>query len=199
MLPESVQNLIDEFSRLPGIGPKTAARLVFYLLTKPKTDIESLGSAVSNLTKNLHFCSTCFNITDKELCSICSNEKRRSETIAVVEEPMDVIDLEKAGGYDGLYHVLGGAISPIEGIGPEQLRIAQLIQRVGEGKATEIILATDPDFEGEATAAYIKDRIFEGNPGLKITRIARGLPVGSNIEYADEVTIKRSMEGRRDY
>lgn len=199
MLPKSIQNLIDEFSKLPGIGPKTAARLVFYLLSKPKNDIENLGQAMLGLKENLRFCRECFNITETETCSICLSDKRNRKVVAVVEEPLDVIALEKTGGFDGLYHVLGGAISPIEGVGPEQLRIVQLLDRAQEGSLAEIILATDPDFEGEATAAYIKDRIIEVVPGIKVTRIARGLPVGSNIEYADEVTIKRSLEGRRDY
>lgn len=199
MLPKSVQNLIDEFSKLPGIGPKTAARLVFYLLTKPANDIEGLGRSVLGLKENLRFCDKCFNITESETCRVCSDGRRQKEVVAVVEEPLDVIALERSGGFSGVYHVLGGAISPINGVGPEQLRIGQLLSRLQEGEIEELILATDPDFEGEATAAYIKDKISDLNIELKITRIARGLPVGSNLEYADEVTIKRSFEGRRDY
>lgn len=198
MLPDSVENLINEFAKLPGIGPKTAARLVFYLLTKSNQDIENLGKAILELKKNLHFCKICFNIATTEVCRICENEKRNKAQIAVVEEPLDLIALEKSG-YLGVYHVLGGAISPIEGIGPENLRIRQLIQRLKEDGVKEVILATDPDFEGEATAAYIKDKISQENLKIEVTRIARGLPVGSNIEYADEVTIKRSIEGRREY
>lgn len=199
MLPKSVQNLIDEFSKLPGIGPKTAARLVFYLLTKPVSDIEILGKAVLGLKENLRFCDQCFNITESETCRICSDGRRHKNVVAVVEEPLDVIALERSGGFDGVYHVLGGAISPINGVGPEQLRIGQLLSRLQSGDIDELVLATDPDFEGEATAAYIKDKIGDLGIELKITRIARGLPVGSNLEYADEVTIKRSFEGRRDY
>ncbi|OQA04178.1 MAG: Recombination protein RecR [bacterium ADurb.Bin400] len=199
MLPEPIQKLIDELSKLPGIGPKTAARLVFYMLSKPKEDIERLGLAVLGLKENLRFCSRCYNIAEHELCEICSNEKRNQEVIAVVEEPLDVIALEKTRSFDGLYHVLGGAISPIDGIGPEQLRIQQLLDRLHSENTKEVIMATDPDFEGEATAAYIKDKMRESGLDVRVTRIARGLPVGSNIEYADEVTIKRSLEGRRDY
>lgn len=200
MLPKSVQNLIDELSKLPGIGPKTAARLVFYLLTKPERDINCLGQAILDLKANLCFCRECFNITESDLCAICTNEQRDHSIIAVVEEPLDVIALERSGFFSGVYHVLGGAISPIEGIGPEQLRINQLLERIRQDKISEVILATDPDFEGEATAAYIKERLAQlTGQNVQVTRIARGLPVGSNIEYADEVTIKRSLEGRREY
>lgn len=199
MLPESIQNLIDQFSKLPGIGPKTAARLVFYLLTKPRGDVEALGSAVSNLFSNLKYCKTCFNISEHEECKICANTKRDKAVIAVVEEPLDVIALEKAYAFPGVYHVLGGAISPIDGIGPEDLRINQLISRIQNGEVAEIILATNPSLEGEATSVYIKERILKLGLEVKITRIARGLPIGGDLEYADEITLKRSLEGRREY
>jgi recombination protein RecR len=199
MLPKSVQNLIDEFSKLPGIGPKSAARLTFYLLTKPKADLESLGQSVLSLVENLKFCQKCFNITEDEVCPVCLNEKRNHGVVAVVEEPLDVIALEKSGIFDGTYHVLGGAISPINGIGPEELRISQLIDRVQSGEISEVILATNPNLEGEATANYIKDKIADLGLSIQITRIARGLPVGGDLEYADEVTLRRSLEGRRDY
>jgi len=199
LLPKSVQNLIDEFSRLPGIGPKTAARLTFYLLTKPKADIHSFGESVTKLVDNLRFCSECFNICESDVCDICESEKRNHSIINVVEEPLDVIALEKSGFYDGVYHVLGGAISPINGIGPEELRIDQLLDRLKNGDISEVILATNPNLEGEATATYIKDRILAQNPKIKITRLARGLPVGGDLEYADEVTLRRSLEGRREY
>jgi recombination protein RecR len=199
MLPKSVQNLIDEFSRLPGIGPKTAARLTFYLLTKPKSDIASLGSAVTDLAKNLQYCKHCFNVSEHELCKICDSEERDHSSIAVVEEPLDVIALEKSFAFTGVYHVLGGSISPIDGVGPENLRIEQLLDRLKEGNIVELILATNPDLEGEATAAYIKDRMKNMQLDTKITRIARGLPVGGDLEYADLVTLKRSLEGRREY
>lgn len=199
MIPRSVQNLIDEFSKLPGIGPKTAARLTFFLLTKHENDVNNLGRAILGLTENLRHCNECFNITETDLCLICGNEKRNKGIIAVVEEPLDVIALERSFGYDGIYHVLGGSISPIDGIGPENLRIRELINRASDPQVVEIILATNPDLEGEATATYIKDRLSELGRELKITRIARGLPVGGDLEYADEVTLKRSLEGRREY
>jgi len=199
MLPKSVQNLIDEFSKLPGIGPKTAARLVFYLLSKPKSDIDSLGASVTALAKGLKQCRHCFNICEEETCLICADPKRQGDRIMVVEEPLDVIAIERSGGFAGLYHVLGGVISPINGIGPEDLRIDSLIERLNNSSIQEIILATNPNLEGEATATYVKDRI--GKTGLKIsvTRIARGIPMGGDLEYADEVTLKRSLEGRREY
>lgn len=199
MIPRSVQNLIDEFSKLPGVGPKTAARLTFYLLTKHENDVNNLGRAILGLTENLRHCSECFNIAETDLCLICGNEKRNKGIIAVVEEPLDVIALERSFGYDGIYHVLGGSISPIDGIGPENLRIKELINRAADPRVVEIILATNPDLEGEATATYIKDKLMELGREIKITRIARGLPVGGDLEYADEVTLKRSLEGRREY
>lgn len=199
MLPKSVQNLIDEFSRLPGVGPKTAARLAFYLLSKPKSDVENLGQSVLDLSKNLVYCKDCFNISEKEYCRVCEDERREKSVVAVVEEPLDVIALEKSMGFVGVYHVLGGSISPIDGIGPEDLRIGQLINRLKDGMILEVILATNPDLEGEATASYIKTKIDELDGTIKVTRIARGLPVGGDLEYADEVTLKRSLEGRREY
>lgn len=198
-LPNSVQNLIDEFSKLPGIGSKTAARLTFYLLTKPKTEIELFGTAVLGLVENLSFCHKCFNISESDTCRICADDRRNDSVLMVVEEPLDVIALERSAGFDGIYHVLGGVISPINGVGPEELRIAQLLARLETEPVTEIILATNPNLEGEATAAYLKSKIIEKKPGIQITRIARGLPVGGDLEYADEVTLKRSLEGRRDY
>lgn len=199
MLPQSIQNLIDQLSRLPGVGPKTAARLTFYLLSKPKSDVEVLGKAVLGLTDNLRFCLNCFNISDQEICSICRDEKRDHDLIAVVEEPLDVIALEKSLGFKGVYHVLGGSISPIDGIGPSDLRIDQLIERLKKNEIKEVILATNPDLEGEATSVYIKDKIKNLDLPIQVTRIARGLPVGGDLEYADEVTLKRSLEGRREY
>jgi recombination protein RecR len=199
MLPKSIENLIDEFSRLPGIGPKSAARLVFYLLSKPRSDVERLGATVSALFENLKYCKTCFNIAENDECTVCVSNKREKSIIAVVEEPLDVIALEKAYAFQGVYHVLGGAISPIDGIGPEDLRIEQLINRVRSGEVTEVILATNPSLEGEATSAYIKGKISQLGLNIQITRIARGLPMGGDLEYADEITLKRSLEGRREY
>lgn len=199
MLPKSVQNLIDELSKLPGVGPKTAARLCFYMLSKPKEDVQNIGKAFSELKENLHYCRECYNIAESEICSICSDPKRNKKIIAVVEEPLDVIALEKSYGFDGIYHVLGGAISPIDGIGPENLRIGELIKRLENDGVGEVLLATNPDLEGEATATFIKEKINNKGLKLKITRIARGLPVGGDLEYADEITLKRSLEGRREY
>ncbi len=200
MLPKPVQNLIDEFSRLPGIGPKTAARLVFYLLKKPKTDVMAFGGAVTELMENIKYCSNCFSITDADICEICSNDRRNEEILAVVEEPLDIVALEKTGALNGLYHVLGGAISPIDGIGPENLRIAELLDKVANNpRIKEVILATNPSLEGEATATYIKTQIEKNGSKIEITRIARGLPVGGDLEYADEVTLSRSLEGRKKY
>jgi len=200
MLPKAVQNLIDEFSKLPGIGPKTAARLVFYLLKKPKSDIEAFGQAVLRLNQNLKYCKECFSITEDEICSICSDSGRKGEILAVVEEPLDIVAVEKSRGYSGLYHVLGGVISPIDGIGPEDLRIKELLDRLKNNpKIKEVILATNPSLEGEATAAYIKSKIDEFGGEIEITRIARGLPVGGDLEYADEITLLQSLEGRKKY
>ena len=200
MLPKAVQNLIDEFSKLPGIGPKTAARLVFYLLKKPKSDIETFGQAVLKLNQNLKYCKECFSITEDEICNICSDSSRKEEILAVVEEPLDIVAVEKSRGYGGLYHVLGGAISPIDGIGPEDLRISELLDRLKNNpKIKEVILATNPSLEGEATATYIKSKIDEFGGEIEITRIARGLPVGGDLEYADEITLLQSLEGRKKY
>ena len=200
MLPKIVQNLIDEFSKLPGIGPKTAARLVFYLLKKPKSDIESFGKAVLELVGDLKYCKECFSITDQDICQICQNNNRNKEILAVVEEPLDIVALEKSGGYLGLYHVLGGAISPIDGIGPDDLRIFELLDRLKNNpKIKEVILATNPSLEGEATATYIKSKIDKIGAQVEITRIARGLPMGGDLEYADEITLAQSLEGRKKY
>lgn len=207
ILPRSVQKLIDEFSKLPGIGPKTASRLVFYLLTKNNLDIESLGESVTNLKKNLVYCQQCFNIAEKSPCDICADPKREKKELLVVEEPLDVVALSKTP-YNGLYHVLGGVISPIDGIGPEQLRISELIDKLKKGDYREVILATDPSLEGEATAMYISKQIEDkisaqggsaSGRKVKVTRIARGLPVGGDLEYADEITLSRAMEGRNTY
>jgi recombination protein RecR len=199
MLPESVQNLIREFAKLPGIGMKTAARLTFFLLNKKDRDIKELGRSIIGLKSGLKRCRNCFNITEQELCSICQDSKRDQDQICVVETPLDVVAIEKGREYRGLYHILDGAISPVDGIGPEQLRIKELLDRV-KGKSTikEVILATNPDLEGEATALYIQKKLGElGSPHLKISRIAKGLPVGGDLEYADEVTIKQSFENRQ--
>ena len=195
-LPKSIEALIEEFSKLPGIGPKTAARLVFYLLSKAKEDVEKLGETVKLLQEGLTTCQICYNFAETSPCSICEDSNRKSEKVCVVEEPLDVIALEKTG-FDGVYHVLGGVISPMNGIGPEDIRIKELVERVKKGRIEEIILATDPSLEGEATAMYIYQKIVSFK--VKISRIARGLPVGGDLEYADELTLTRALEARTDF
>jgi len=194
-LPKSIRSTIDELSRLPGIGPKSAARITFYLLSKPENSVKSLGSAISALKEELKICSNCFNWAESDPCEICEDQGREQSVICVVEEPLDVIALERAG-FRGSYHVLGAAISPINGIGPDDIRIAELLDRISANsdKIEEVIFATNPSLEGEATAVYISDRLKQYN--LKLTRLARGLPVGGDLEYADEVTLTRSLEGR---
>jgi len=197
-LPRSIRNLIEEFSKLPGIGPKTASRLTFYLINRPDQDLELFGQSVLDLKKKLVRCEICFNIAEKTPCELCMDSRRDKKKIMVVEEPLDVIALEKTG-YNGHYHVLGGVISPIDGIGPENLRITELLKKIEVNDQSEIILATDPSLEGEATSMYIA-RMVE-KKGLKntVTRIARGLPVGGDLEYADEITLTRALEGRKEY
>ncbi len=200
ILPETVSKLIEEFAKLPGVGPKTASRLTFYLLSKSQSDLETFGQAVLNLKKQLTTCQECFNITEKSPCEICADPKRDKNLLMVVEEPLDIVALEKTG-FTGRYHVLGGVISPIEGIGPENLRISELLAKMKKDKEIkEIILATDPSLEGEATAMYLAREIQKlALPKLAITRIARGLPVGGDLEYADEITLTRALEGRKEY
>jgi len=198
-LPRSIENLIEEFAKLPGVGPKTASRLAFYLLSKPDRDIQSLGEAVIDLKKNLKFCAECFNIAETDPCVICADPKRDKTKIMVVEQPLDIVALEKTG-YDGIYFVLGGVISPIDGIGPENLRIGAFLAKIEKTPAiSEAILATDPSLEGEATAMYIDKQISKRGLKIKATRIARGLPVGGDLEYADEITLTRALEGRQEY
>jgi recombination protein RecR len=189
----SIERAIDELSKLPGIGRKSAQRLVFYLMKIPRRDVEELSRALIEIKDKAIYCSVCFNITDNDPCSVCTNLTRNRSMICVVEEANDVVAFERTGGFMGLYHVLGGALSPLDGIGPDDLKIRELIQRINESVA-EIIIATNPNAEGEATALYLAKLI---KPlGIKISRIARGIPVGTDIEYADEMTLTRAMEGR---
>ena len=192
--PKPVLNLIDEFSRLPGIGPKTASRLTFYLLRAGAEQTNALADALRDLHQKVVFCSRCFNIAESDPCAICADEHRDRRLICVVEEPLDVLAIERTGDYLGLYHVLHGAIAPVEGIGPEDLRIAELVERVARIKPREVIIATNPNIEGDATAIYIL-RQLEGS-GVAVTRLARGLPIGGDLEYADEVTLSRALAGR---
>lgn len=196
LLVEPVARLINEFSRLPGIGPKTASRLAFYLLRAPEEQAQSLADALHELRERITFCSICFNITDTDPCAVCSDEGRDRSVICVVEEPLDVIAIERTRDYHGLYHVLHGTIAPVEGIGPDELRIAELSSRLDVmPPVREVIIATNPNMEGEATAMYIA-RQLEGR-GIRVTRLARGLPVGGDLEYADEVTLSRALAGRQ--
>lgn len=196
--PAPVSKLIDEFSRLPGIGPKTASRLTFYLIRHPAERAEALATALTELHQKVLFCSLCFNIAESDPCPICSDEHRDHALICVVEEPLDVLAIERTRDFHGLYHVLHGAIAPTEGIGPEDLKIAELVNRAHTSPTPlrEIILATNPNMEGEATAMYIV-RQFAGR-GPKLTRLARGLPVGGDLEYADEITLSRALSGRSE-
>lgn len=197
IIPDNVQNLIDEFAKLPGIGPKTAQRLTFYLLRSADGDVEKFGEAAKNLKQNLQKCPVCYNYTESEKCIVCSDGGRDEKIICVVGEPLDVLAIEKTGRFHGLYHVLGGIISPVEGIGPDDIYIKELADRVKEGNVEEIILATNPNLEGETTALYIQKIMTPLE--VKVTRLAHGLPVGGDLEYADEITLSRALEGRREY
>ncbi len=194
MLPAALESLISELGRLPGIGPRTAERLAFFLLKANRSQSTQLARSLEDLHANIRSCKTCFNLSENDLCSICLSTKRDPSVIAVVEEPLDVIALEKTAMYHGKYHVLGGVISPIDGIGPEQLHIRQLLSRLANNNVSEIILALNPSTEGEATALYLQ-RQFP--PEVKVTRLARGLPMGSDLEYADQITLGRALEGRQ--
>ena len=190
-----IQNLIDELGRLPGVGPKGAQRIAFHLLAADPEDARKLAAALLEVTERVKFCRTCGNVAEEEQCRICLDPRRDPSVICVVEEPKDVAAVEKIREYRGRYHVLGGAISPIDGIGPEELRIRELMARLSDGTVTELILATDPNLEGEATATYLARLIKPMD--LRVTRPASGLPVGGDLEYADEVTLGRAFEGRR--
>ncbi|HAZ31203.1 MAG TPA: recombination protein RecR [Dehalococcoidia bacterium] len=192
---EPVSRLIEEFHRLPGIGPKSAARLTYHLLRMPEDQARSLAEAIIAVKERIVLCSLCQNLTDTDPCAICGSTERDRTMICVVEEPLDILALERTGQYNGLYHVLHGVISPIEGIGPDELKIGELLARLKDGSVAEVILATNPSLEGEATAMYLQRLI---SPlGLRVTCLGRGLPVGGDLEYADEVTLARALEGRR--
>ncbi len=191
----SMQKLIDEFGKLPGIGPKSAQRIAYYLLKTPKEDSIRLAESIKDLKEKVRFCDTCFYISESAMCSICSDSRRDSKVICVVEEPRDVIAIERTREHHGTYHVLGGALSPLDGIGPDQLRIKELLARLQDGEVKEVIICTNPNVEGEATAMYLARLI---SPlGISVSRIASGLPVGGDLEFADELTLGRALEGRR--
>ncbi|GAB3073591.1 MULTISPECIES: recombination mediator RecR [unclassified Phycicoccus] len=190
-----VQDLIDELGRLPGVGPKSAQRIAFHLLQSDAVDVTRLVDSITEVKARVRFCATCGNVAEGEQCRICADPRRDGTAICVVEEPKDVVAVERTREFRGRYHVLGGAISPIEGVGPDDLRIKELMTRLASGEVTEVIIATDPNLEGEATASYLAR--FLRPMGLKVTRLASGLPVGGDLEYADEVTLGRAFEGRR--
>jgi recombination protein RecR len=194
--PKPVTRLIEAFAQLPGIGPKTASRLTFYLLRRPAEQAEALGEALRDLKQRIVFCSTCYNITETSPCAICQDEGRDRSIICVVEEPLDVLAIDRTGEYRGLYHVLHGAISPVEGIGPAELRIDELMARLKAQPVEEVLLATNPNLEGEATAMYLA-RLLQPLE-VRVTRLARGLPIGGDLEYADVVTLGRALEGRQE-
>ena len=192
-----VQDLIDEFGKLPGIGPKSAQRMAFFVVQNENYDPTKMSELLSTIRDKVRFCQICGMISDQDTCGICSDARRNPAIICVVEEAKDVLAIERTREYRGYYHVLGGAISPIDGIGPDDLRISSLMTRLADSSVTEVIIATDPNLEGEATATYLSRLLVQ--PGLKVTRLASGLPVGGDLEYADEVTLGRAFEGRRTF
>ena len=191
----AVQELIDELGRLPGIGPKSAQRIAFHLLEQDSAEVDALVGAIQHVKQRVHFCQICGNVTEAEVCSICTDARRLDSVICVVEEAKDIVAIERTREYRGRYHVLGGSINPIQGVGPEDLRIRELLTRLQDGKVTEVILATDPNIEGEATAAYLIRLLIP--IGVSVSRLASGLPVGGDLEYADEITLSRAFEGRQ--
>ena len=194
--PEPVARLIDALQRLPGIGPKTAQRLMFFLLKRPADEVRELSGALAAVKERIVYCTTCFNVTDQDPCRICADPARDAGVLCVVEEPNDLLAMERTGEYKGRYHVLLGALSPLDGVGPDDLKVRELLLRLEEGPAREVILATNPNVEGEATALYLAKLL---RPlGVRVTRIARGLPVGGDLEYADQVTLTKALEGRRE-
>lgn len=195
MFADAVQQVIDELGRLPGVGPKSAQRLAFHLLKLPVEDTTRLTDVITEMKSRIRFCERCFNISEEQLCLICSDQRRDGTVLCVVEEARDIVAVERTGEFRGRYHVLGGAISPIDGVGPDQLRVTELLVRLEPESVAEVILATNPNIEGEATAMYLARLL--GPLGIVVTRIASGLPVGGDLEYADELTLGRALEGRR--
>lgn len=195
MYTGAIQDLIDELGRLPGVGPKSAQRIAFHILQADPVDVTRLATTLRRVKELVRFCTTCYNVAEDEQCRICLDPRRTDEVLCVVEEPKDVVAIERTGEFRGRYHVLGGAINPLEGIGPDNLRIRELMARLGSGEVRELILATDPNTEGEATATYLA--LLVKPMGIVVTRLASGLPVGGDLEYADEITLGRAFEGRR--
>lgn len=197
LFPKQIRNLIEAFERLPGVGPKTAERLTFYLLHVPKVEVEKFSSALSGLGEGITLCRKCKNVSEAEICTIDVDDTRDKKTICVVETPLDVFSLERAGNYKGLYHVLHGLINPIQNIGPDELYIYDLLERIGEGGIEEVILGLNPTMEGEATAMYLARQLKLKDGSLKVTRLGVGIPIGGDLQYADETTLMRAMQGRR--
>ncbi|TDB99354.1 recombination protein RecR [Micromonospora fluostatini] len=195
MYEGAIQDLIDELGRLPGVGPKSAQRIAFHVLSADPADVNRLAGALRKVKELVRFCTSCYNVAESERCRICRDPRRSDEVLCVVEEPKDVVAIERTGEFRGRYHVLGGAINPLEGIGPDNLRVRELMVRLGQGGVRELILATDPNTEGEATATYLG--LMVKPMGIAVTRLASGLPVGGDLEYADEITLGRAFEGRR--
>jgi len=194
-LARPLARLIDELGKLPGVGPKTAQRLAYHILRTQSVDAEALAAAIRSVKTDLRYCSVCFNIAETDPCAICSSDERDATVVCVVEEPLDVLAIERTGQFKGRYHVLHGAISPVNGVRPDDLKIPQLVERVRRGGIDELILATNPNLEGEATSMYVAQLL--GSSGARLTRLARGLPMGGDLEYADEVTVSGALEGRR--
>ncbi|MDG4773510.1 recombination mediator RecR [Solwaraspora sp. WMMD792] len=195
MYEGAIQDLIDELGRLPGVGPKSAQRIAFHILSADPADVTRLATALRRVKDLVKFCTVCFNVAETEHCRICRDQRRNDDVLCVVEEPKDVVAIERTGEFRGRYHVLGGAINPLEGVGPDNLRIRELMLRLGSGTVKELILATDPNTEGEATATYLA--LMVKPMGIAVSRLASGLPVGGDLEYADEITLGRAFEGRR--
>ncbi|HVY68072.1 MAG TPA: recombination mediator RecR [Patescibacteria group bacterium] len=202
-LPSSLQRLINELSRLPGVGPKTAQRLAFYLLKQDNIEINNLSQAIAQVKAGLVFCSVCHNMSESDPCATCGDLKRDHGLICVVEEPLDAQAIDKSGRFSGVFHVLGGVLNPLEGVGPDDLEITSLLVRLAPGQdrapVREVIIATNPSLEGETTALHLQKAIKAANPAVAVTRIARGLPMGGDLEYADDITLMRALEGRREY
>jgi len=199
-VPKAIQDVIESFEKLPGVGPKSAQRLTFYLLHVPQEELNKFASSIENLKKGTVICSICFSVGESDPCDYCNNPQRDHSTLCVIEQPLDVLALERSGKYKGIYHVLHGKIDPLNNIGPDEIYIHQLFRRLKEGSdVREVILATNPTMEGEATAMYISKYIKANFPEVKITRIGRGLPIGADLEYADSITLERAMEGRSEY
>lgn len=197
ILPKSLTRTISELEKLPGIGPKTAARLAYHLLRAPDNISLDLANSLSDLKKNVCYCSRCFNLSDSEICPICSDDSRDQTILCVVEDPLDLLAIEKSGAYKGLYHVLGGVISPVNGVGPDEIRVDELMKRIElDTSLVEVVLATNPNLEGEATSMFISQKVTESGKGIRVSSLGRGLPIGSDLEYADSMTLKRSLEGR---